>query len=234
MSYANAISVGWADFRGTAVSRGLSIQCLETASNYYLLLVDGLFSVRCDLDKTDPVPAGSDQEDFETNFKSKSNRPPKQEVTTQLEKNDKTLKLASAVIDYDTGTNLATAMLKVPGTFGGFGYGTDGRHVAGGYAFQDTGAFGDRCKTIEIADQDNLIGYGAGAVLKAYHDTDIEPEYAGWRMYPAPQTSWEIEIDPIGGYGFLPAGLYLKIVFEKLPASPATKVAVNIWWGKIE
>jgi hypothetical protein len=155
-------------------------------------------------------------------------------VVTAEEVNDKTLKLATSISTFDATTHLAVCQILVPGTYAGFGYNDPGRFVAGGYAFTDAGKFGDRCTKIEVADMDNILGSGAGAVIKTYHDQDVDPSNAGWYLYPAPQSAYEIEIDPIGGYGKLPAGLYLRVTFQKVSDSPATQVACNIWWGKIE
>ena len=155
------------------------------------------------------------------------------EVITQLEKNDKTLKLACAMGTFDATTNLAVCEIVIPGIFGGFAYDAPGRFVAGGYAFTDAGKVGDRCTKIEVVDKDNLLGAGAGYIVKTYHDQDVDPSMAGWYLYAAPGGQQEVEIDPIGGYGKIPAGLYLRVTFERVAGSTATKVATNIWWGEL-
>ena len=147
-----------------------------------------------------------------------------QEVVTQAEKNDKVLKLACAQTTTFTG-GVAVVSIKIPGTPGG----TAGRFVAGGYAFSDVWTKGDRVTKVQVVDHDDIKGYGAGTVLKPYHDSELPEENQGWLMYPAQQNSGEIEIDPIGGYGFIPAGFYLDIYCE---CAAATWFAADYWWGK--
>jgi hypothetical protein len=232
MSYATALPIGWADFKNVAISRDISIQYLETSTNYYLLAIDWHFSVRCDFQKTDPPSA--DQLDFETNFKATCNGEQRNLVTTQEEKNDKTLKLAKASANFDATTNLAICELIIPGTFNGFGYASNGRFIAGGYAFTDAGAFGDAITLVELIDINGVTGNPAGTVIKTYHDQDVDPLNSGWYLWGAPNGQQEIEIDPIGGYGKMFSGMKLRITFQKIPSSAATGVKVNIWWGKIE
>ena len=87
---------------------------------------------------------------------------------------------------------------------------------------------------MNIIDRDNILGYGANTVLESYHDGDVAEEYRGWRFYASEGGEGEIEIEPIGGFGKIPGGLYLQIKFKRAPGNLATKVQANLWWGKKE
>jgi hypothetical protein len=164
-----------------------------------------------------------DLADFDENYRAIANTTVAGEVVTQFEKNDKVLKLASATGSFEA--NEARCAIVVP---------SGGRHIAGGYGWSDKYFFGDRIREVNVLDLNDVLGYGASAVVKTYHDVEVEDKNKGWRLYPAHQDSGEIEIDPIGGYGFIPEGFALEIVFEKVPGSSASFVACDIWWGKTE
>ncbi len=136
-----------------------------------------------------------------------------QEVVTQEEKNDKVLKLACGLADVVNGS--AIISITVP---------SGGRYAAGGYCFTDAWTMGDKVTKVQVTHPD----YG---VVKTYHDSDAPEANQGWLMYPAHNNSGEIEIDPIGGYGFIPEGFVLEI---HVNCATATKVAADYWWGKLE
>jgi hypothetical protein len=153
--------------------------------------------------------------------------PAAMEVVTQFEKNDKDLKLASAIGDVDGTTGIGVVFLKVPGNPSA----GDGRFVAGGTAWFDTQQINDRV-LVYVTDEDNIFGYGAGAILKSYTDDDCAAEFQGWRI---PMRRGLVEVEPIGGYGFMPAGAYLKIIGRRDPSAlPNQKFVFNVFWGKKE
>lgn len=63
------LAVKWSDFKSFVNSRILSIQWLDIDGNYYIYATDDSFELECVL----PQDGGSDQSDFETNYKSKGN-----------------------------------------------------------------------------------------------------------------------------------------------------------------
>lgn len=172
------------------------------------------------------------------------------EVVTQMEKSDKGLRLASDEVTF-TG-NIARVQIQIPGDLG-----TIGRYIAGGYAFTDIYYFGDRISKVELIDKDFVyagLAYPAtpfaagvpetteettwadimpdGVVLGAYHDSDAPEGQQGWRLWCDDGNQGGVDIDPLGGYGDLYAQAYISITCEKKEASTATKIAVNLWWGK--
>lgn len=146
------------------------------------------------------------------------------EVTTQFEKDDKRLKLACAEAEFD-GNGDAEISIPVP---------SGGRYIAGGNAFTDAFCAGDKVTACSLVDVDDLLGYGPETVLANYHDSDVASANQGWYFEPRSNNTGWIEIEPIGGYGHLPGGMYLELYFKKAAGSTASKVFVNIWWGKLE
>lgn len=224
------MEINWSEFKNIVDVKNISIQYVTVGNNYLLKAIDGGYENTC-LIPTDPEHA--DTIDFETNYKLNGNRHTTNLVTTQLELNDKVLKLASSIADF-TGDE-AVLEICVPGTFTGVDHQTcDGRYIAGGYGWTNDYEFGDRISKVEVVDKDNIFGYGAGVIVKCYHDENLDEFNMGWRLWASLNGEGEVEIDPIGGYGFIPSGLYIRITFLKNPTSNASKAAVNIWWGRRE
>jgi hypothetical protein len=216
------IELSWPDFKAQVIDVGTwQWIYFEVSNHYHIYGMQNNFQVLCKIYKD----SGADQTEFEADYKDNATSALTSEVVTQEEKNDKVLKLAGAIADFSGGE--AMISLLVPGTPGG----SDGRWAAGGYAFADAWTIGDRITKVQVVDTDNLLGYGAGTVLKEYYDSECAEPNRGWYMYPAHSGTGEIEIDPIGGYGFIPAGMYIEIYAE---CASSTKLVVDIWWAKTE
>ena len=69
------INVGWSDLKAFSTARSLSIQWLLTNNVYYLSAIDGPVELSAVIPYISPAPSGSDQADFETNYKSNGNKP---------------------------------------------------------------------------------------------------------------------------------------------------------------
>jgi hypothetical protein len=224
------MKVSWTKLKSFIDDRALSVQFVEFDNSYWLKGIDGGFELECDLLKS-PTDT-TDLDDFETNYKPLGNQSPKQQVTTQYELNDKDLHIACMSGDVDTGTGIAISQIVIPGTPGS----TDGRWVAGGEAFFDHADVKDRVIAIDVVDVDNLLGLGAGTVVKTYHDEEVAEENRGWYIgvdqFDATGNAGIIEIEPMGYYGFIPAGLYLRITAKKDPANKTGTFRINIAWGK--
>lgn len=218
------IELPWLDFK-TQVLETEQWSCIyfDVDGHYKLFGKQNSFTVICKLYKDD----GADQIDFEMNYKDAITNTFTDNTQTQFERTDIVLKCAKYTAAFSSGH--AEISIKVPGTPGS----GDGRYVAGGYAFTDLFSFGDKMKSISIVDVDNLLGYGAHTVIQTYHDSNVDETNNGWYMWPSHSVSGsasgEIEIDPLGYYGFIPSGLYLEIYFE---SSVATNVYCDVWWGQ--
>ena len=93
------MNVNWTTIKQFIDSRNISIQWVELEQDYKLIASDDYFKLECSLDKN---PTDNTYlTDFETNYKGNGNKVYKTEVVTQLEKDDKTLKIAKAYDDVD-------------------------------------------------------------------------------------------------------------------------------------
>lgn len=217
------INVDWETIKGFASTRSVAIQWVESGSEYILWAFDGPMYLMCRLPISDP--ASSDQEDFEENYQSAGNVSPKTQVVTQFEKDDKDLKICCDSGSVSAISGQATVLIPVPGDMAS----GEGRWVAGGTAFFSDAHAGDRILSVSITDEDNVLGGGAGAVVKSYTDLEQASGQQGWYI---PPVRGQLEVEPVGGYGFLPAQLYLKIVAQKATLHYSGTFYTNIFWGK--
>lgn len=238
----------WASFKGLVDSKVLNVQWRDVMDCYWLKAFDGPFQFGCMIPKLGSP--GADQVDFEANYKDVGNKSVSQEVVTQLEKRDKDLVLASAQGDF-VG-NLCTLQVKIPGELGDM----SGRMVAGGYGFTDIYGWNDRITKVQMIDVEFVyagLAYPAtpieagipdteglswadimpdGVILGSYVDEDCLEINRGWRLWADDGGQGGVDIDPLGGFGMLPAQAYLSLVFEKTVTSGATHAAINLWWGR--
>lgn len=149
-----------------------------------------------------------------------------QEVVTQFEKRDKTIKLAHAEGEVSSEDGTVTVLLKVPGTPNS----GDGRWLSSGTAFFDEHTAGDKVLGVYFTDEDNLLGMGESTVIGSYTDDEVDENNRGWAIAPI----GFLKAEAIGGYGFAPSGFYLKVIAKKAGESPSGKFYCNIEWGKIE
>ena len=216
------INVSWSDLKAFAEQRSVSVQWIIANDRYNLAAIDGAMELTAQIPIVESPENGSDQKDFEDNFKPKGNMSPNSLVTTQFEVNDKDLKLAKCKGNVDPDTKQALVYIQVPGTFGV----DDGRWVAGGYAVVDTFDFDDYYK-VYIEDKDRKIAWamalgadptataplsdetiqGMGVlpgigeafpnypVVKSYTDDDLSEENQGWYTDPIAMGS---SLDPVG------------------------------------
>jgi hypothetical protein len=140
---------------------------------------------------------------------------------------DKTLKLASGSADVDTTTGVATILIQIPGTPGS----GEGRWISEGVAFFSEPHVGDMITGLYFTDEDDILGAGAGTVVGSYTDDDVDSANKGWYVLPI---RGFVEAEAIGGYGFAPAGFYIKIVGKKASGHYSGKMFINFTWGKTE
>lgn len=214
------MEITWDEIKTVIDDKGISPQYVVVGNNYWIKAIDGMFEVEC-LIPTDPTHV--DTLDFEANYKPTANAILKTNVVTAFEENDKRLKCARGEATYSS--NECTISFPIP---------SGGRWIAGGSAFTDVFYCGDYVHTCQLVDVDNILGLGANTVLANYEDSDMASGSQGWYFEPDANGTGFIEIEPIGGYAYINEGLYLKLNFKKHGSSTATKVFVNIWWGKEE
>lgn len=68
------INVSWSDLKAFISSRSLSIQWITAKDTYFLWAIDGPMELSAQIQISDPIEGGSDQEDFENNYKNNGNK----------------------------------------------------------------------------------------------------------------------------------------------------------------
>lgn len=148
------------------------------------------------------------------------------DVVTLYEKNDKIPRYASVIGTFDLNGDCILSV-KIPGELSPIAT----RYMSLAYFVTDVFGWGDRITKIEITDEDNLLGAGAGYVVDALHDIDLTAANQGWYFYPSEGGKGEVEVTPSDKFGELNGGLYIKATLKRAVGSPATKALVNLDWG---
>lgn len=146
-------------------------------------------------------------------------------VMGRFERTDIVLKLARASGQADANGDLIINVV-IPGTPGEIT-----RFASGGYAFVDVYEWESVMTKVEVVDVDNIFGYGAGVVLKEYHDSDVPTANQGWFFERSYGSEGNLDIEPMGWYGEMRGGLTLRMTF-KIGAN--AKVKVLLYWGTKE
>lgn len=149
------------------------------------------------------------------------------EVLTQKEKGDVRTNVARAESTLEDGQ--AEITVRVPGVFDGIDPDvSSGRFIEGGEAFFDSAEIGDVVSKIEVKDNQNILGYGAGFVIATYHDKDVDEANQGWYI---PKIKGYIEINAMAMFGFIPAGMDLVMTATRLDTNSTGIFFTNIKWG---
>jgi len=153
------------------------------------------------------------------------------EVTTQYEKNDKDLRLCTITVPVNSETG--ETVLTVPTV--------EDRYIESGYGFFSE-EIPMRAASIEgvttsIVPADTFYPgqpeLPEGYALKCYHDDSVQESMRGWSLPCKPDGTplGILGIETMSGYGYIPAGLALKIVIKK-PSPYTGYLTVNIKWAK--
>lgn len=142
------------------------------------------------------------------------------------------VKLLLAMGKATTDVNgLADVVIQVPGAFGLDSEGNllTYRTIEGGFSWFKNQEPGDWV-TIELRDDDNLLGTGAGAVIDTFDDKDVPSVNQGWFLL----NDGPMELHPIVSDDptELPGGFYLHICGHKANIATADELFVNLHWGK--
>ena len=166
-----------------------------------------------------------------------------QDVATELERPDKDLVLASDEQPFVGMTCVLS--IRIPGTVGQ----SDSRKIAGGRCFTDVYGWGDRATKVKLVDKDYVYAgvlYPAepepgvtwaeampnGVDMGGYTDDDLPDANRGWRMWCGGGNQGTVDVVTLAGFGNLLAMCYLEITLEKQVGNPASRAALNAWWGK--
>lgn len=220
------LKVSWAALKDFAQDRGLSVQWVLVNNMYCLAAIDGAVELTAQIPMTNPPSA--DLTDFEDNFKDAGNQSPVSQVRTQFEQPAYLLQMSHGSALAVAPGAAATITIKIPGTFAGPNPPAPGRYIDEGLAWASPGADGDVITDVMVVDLDDVLGMGANTVIGTYFDSEVPAENQGWALHPV----FPVEVDTIGWYGFIPAGLYLIITVQRAStASVAGNFYVNLKWG---
>lgn len=198
------MKVEWEVFKDFVDQRSLSIQWLDLENQYWLKAFDGNFSLECFLDK--PLA-----ENFETNYKSLGNKSPKLKVLSEPADISMTMFNATSVVEISAGAEVNIDFLLEQ----------QGEEliqiVYGGTLYTENSSFADYVR-FQVIDLDNVLGYGAGTVLKEY----IKKAYLN-------QNGNFSEYDDAGAE--IPVGIYLRCIYKSEKETGTTKVKINYLLG---
>lgn len=207
------MKLSWSDFKTICNIKLLSIQMNEKDVVYYLTAYDGPILYRCDLLKENP--ASSDQTDFETNYKSNTNKPvkPKDSLGNEIVK--------SAVFNDATGFRFRGHSFSDTvnsNTTKDIDYKlVEERYINGGRLIVNN-IGDDDLVTFQVLDKDNVLGFGSNIILDEFIKDFFVPKSSDIEIalpYPAR----------------IVANLYLRIKYTSTHAS-GCKVKCNLYLHK--
>lgn len=187
--------VAWSDLKAFATARGTPIQWIVIGSMYNIAAIDGPMEVTCVIPIKIPTPVGSDQADFETNYKSSGNGSPRSNIVQVLGKDTLTLTPFGAY----SGTNLkansiSTWDVTLPQTM----------TLKGAEMYSPDAVLGDWC-SVEVIDMANIVGAGG----TPDNPTVLGVYVLSWYMAPG---MWN-RIEDVSISQPLPQGVTLRITY---------------------
>ena len=165
--------------------RSICVQYVDLTYKYLVMAIDGPFSLSTELDKESPAPTGSDQKDFEDNYKADGNQSYTDSNGIELHRNR-----AFANTDGLKFRGTGTTGTATKNTTTNFDYElTEDRYINGVEIFLQDQEWGDTLK-LQVIDIDNILGYGANTVLDEFGTnwniaTDCERQGPYILPYPA-------------------------------------------------
>lgn len=206
----NQLLVTWAEMKSFADSRGVSLQWVDLNGVYYIVGIDGAFSLSTKIIKESP--ASADQSDFETNYKDDGNRSPITSTKNSPSKFKTSLRLQGD--SWFCPANQQTTHF--------MSLGTD-YEIRGAEFQMINGKFGD---TVElwVTDKDG-IAYPAGTRLTKY-----VPKFCVYEHEPN-TTALIVDLVDEDTSDLVPSFLYLEFLYtNSQPAGNAdVKFIVNFW-----
>lgn len=203
----HTIELSWSDFKQTLDNQALNFQYFDFNNTYHIYTSNGPVTVLCKIYKD----SGTDQTDFEDNYKANGNKPLKARVEAEPANISLTHYIASDVVTVNAGDE-ETIDIEIAQQD------SETQQILYGGALHTQNAdFGDYVK-FQIVDVNNVLGYGAGLVLKQYIT----------KAYLNNNGTFE-DYDEAGAY--LPVGLFLRCIYKSVAASGTTKVKINYLLG---
>lgn len=216
------VELVWEKFK-VLLDRGLDFTELEFADSYELYCVNGSIPFRCQ------IPKGSIVEtEYTASYQANAKPYVSSNVRTAFEGTNYLLQMSSLVHENIAPGDEVDLEILIPGTFNGPNPPSNGRYIDGGEAWFTPGVSGDRVLSLSVVDKDDILGMGPGTVLGTYHDVEVPAGNQGWRLHPVYPT----EVETLGWYGFIPAGMYLVMRVKRSPvATENGNFYCNLQWG---
>ena len=199
----------WSVLKSFATSRSLSIQWVDLGTQYWMAAYDGPFNMECILNKD----GGSDQIDFENNFKSAGNQTFSDSSGIPI---TRTRAFTNTDGFYFVGQGFSGVIPK--NTTGTIDYKiTQNLWLNGAQAIVKNGIWGDTC-SFEVVDKDNILGYGSNVVINEF--------VSNWSIIEDQQDQGLV-ILPYAA--MLPANLYIRVVYVSTGSTNDVQFALNLF-----
>ncbi len=205
------MNVSWSTFKTVATDRGLSVQWLDLGDSYELKLIDGMFILDCNIPKSDTANTA----DFETGLKLTGNKKlaPKDSVLGREIVNTSAFAINTDFEVKATGYR-GTAAAGVSTNLD-FAVGSEDRYVNGINLIIHNAADADTIG-FKVVDVNNVLGYGAGLVLKTFG--------TNWNI---DHTKADQGREVFNFVARLPAGVYVRVVYNSTGETAVT-VKLNL------
>jgi len=254
------LQISWTEFKKVLLAKTIYPQYVEHKGNYLLIIVDGSFVLNCEIPLNSSHEDTIDFEtNFKalSNPQLKSEVVTQYEKDDKVLK----LARAKGIVDPDTCSaeiylKIPGDFGSGPGRWilGGYGITNDynpddyvkcyvedkDRTIAWMVALSIDPEATEPVSDATIQAMGEIPGVGAAfpayPTLSSYTDEDQLEENQGWYFWPLANgtttPSGEVEVNPIGGYGFAPSGFYLKIVYQRPAGITTGSIRLNVDWGK--
>ncbi len=196
----------WSDIKGIIDDKYLNLQYISCSGYYDLYVNDGNIIYQYRMVKD----SGSDQTDFENNYKSNANSKNFVDIS-----GFKTFPISAEAL-YIKGYRFEVTGGQTNQFSRKF---TQAVHIYGGFYSIEGDPYSGDYVEFEITDEDNILGYGAGYVVVKYVETEyINPDYK--RRLIKSDDAKEI-----------PAGLYLTVKYYSSGSSPDNDVNLYVYYN---
>jgi hypothetical protein len=201
------IFLPWSEFKSRITDKG-QVRYADKESFYSIFYQDGGGTFETSIWKD----SGADQVEFEANYKAHGNKAVKQQVVTEPANLSITLYQASDIVEIAAGETANVDLLLTQAASETY------QILYGGALYTQDSDFTDYVK-FQVVDVNNVIGYGAGVVLKEY----IKKAYLD-------STGTFADYDEAGAA--VPIGLVLRCIYVSGKTSgSSTKVKINYLLG---
>lgn len=253
----------WSVFKSFIVERDLSIQWISLNDHYYMKARDGYFELSCVLYKNaeDQADIVDFETNYKPN--GNKSPIAKVETQYEANDKTLKLARAKGIVDEDGRVELYLKVPGTFGSgqgrfvVGGYGIAEDyhkddyvvvrvedkDRLIGWVVAQYLNPSATEPVSDAFIQGMGVIPGIGEAFVnyptIASYTDDEGAEENKGWYFWPNAQGNnlpaiGEVEVNPIGGYGFIPSGFYVKLTYQRPSGVTTGSFRANIDWGRKE